>query len=219
MTLSIDQGGAMIWTEISNLTPEIRGVLLNEVAGVVDVHLASFQNFFLSFLGRPFLDLLYREMANESGSVFLIALSAKAEILGFAAGVPDLPAFYRRLLRERWLVFGLASVRAALLRPSIIPRLWRALGAAETANQAPCPATLMSIAVAPEAMNKGLGKRLLEAFLRGMASEGVEKICLTTDRDDNAAAIGLYERSGFRRVREYQTPEKRWLLDYLIEVG
>lgn len=207
----------MVWAEISNMALDIRDVQVSDVAWVVDVHLVSFPNFFLTFLGRPFLELLYREIASESGSVFLIAVLAGHGVVGFAAGVPDLRAFYRRILREKWIRFGVASLRAALLRPSIIPRLWRALGAAEGVSLAPCPATLMSIAVAPEAMNQGVGKRLLEAFLHGMASEGIQKICLTTDRDNNAAALRLYESSGFSVVREYQTPEKRWLLDYLID--
>jgi len=196
---------------------DVREAQLSDVPQVVGVHLASFQNFFLTFLGRSFLEHLYHEIAEEPGGVFLIATSPEQAVIGFAAGVPHLPNFYRRLIKEKWLTFGSASVRAALLRPSIIPRLGRALRAPEQARQASCPAALMSIAVAPEAKGMGVGKKLIARFLQDMAHRGVQKICLTTDLENNAATIGFYEGLGFSKSGEFQTQEGRWLCEYVID--
>ncbi|NWJ42567.1 MAG: GNAT family N-acetyltransferase [Geothrix sp.] len=179
--------------------------------------MASFQNFFLTFLGRAFLELLYREIARERGGAFLVATSPEGAVVGFAAGVPHLSRFYRKLARERWFSFGLASIQAAVRRPAIIPRLWRALRASEASGLSPCPAVLMSIAVAPGTKRSGIGKALVRHFLACMARNGAPHICLTTDRDDNAPTLGFYEALGFWRVREFQTPEGRWICEFMID--
>jgi len=196
---------------------QIRDIQSGDITAVVDVHLASFQSFFLTFLGRAFLERLYREIAQEPGGAFLVATSPEGAIMGFAAGVPHLSRFYRKLARERWLDFGLSSLWAAARRPAIIPRLWRALRASEAAGLAPCPAALMSIAVAPGTKRSGIGKALIRHFLARMARNGIPHVCLTTDRDDNAPTLGFYEALGFRRVREFQTREGRWICEFMID--
>lgn len=68
-------------------------------------------------------------------------------------------------------------------------------------------AQVMTIGVAPSAQREGWGARLLEALIahaRGVSAEAV----LLEVRVDNAPAIALYERFGFRtigiRPRYYQ---------------
>jgi ribosomal protein S18 acetylase RimI-like enzyme len=196
--------------------PSLRKARREDISAVAAVHLASFQNFFLTFLGRAFLERLYLEVLGERGAVFWIAESADGALIGFAAGVPDLPAFYRRAARQKWFAFGLASLPAVLRRPAIIPRLWRALRAGDETDGTSCPATLMSIAVAPAAKGAGTGKALIAVFLGEMGRQGALQVCLLTDRDHNEATIGFYEGLGFQRTREYQTREGRWIREYLI---
>ncbi|GLH73385.1 hypothetical protein GETHLI_18870 [Geothrix limicola] len=195
---------------------EIRDARVKDIAGVVAVHMASFQNFFLTFLGRRFLSHLYLEVTREPGAVFLVATSPENEIIGFAAGVPDLGAFYQRLARRKWLTFGLSSMRAAILQPSIIPRLWRSLGASRLAAHASYPATLMSLAVIPNQKRTGIGKRLIMRYLSRLKRDGVLGVCLTTDRDGNAPVLAFYEKLGFTRTREYCTREGRWICEFSI---
>lgn len=197
----------------------IRPVQLGDIPAVVDVHLSSFQNFFLTFLGRTFLERLYREIALESGATFLVATTQENAVIGFAAGVPSLSLFYKRLARKKWLIFGACSIRAAMKRPSIIPRLLRALKSSKSAGEAACPATLMSIAVAPSEKGRGVGKKLIEHFIQNMMQDGIQKIGLSTDRDNNDATIGFYEKLGFIIAREYQTPEGRWIREYTMVGG
>ncbi|WP_250446921.1 ribosomal protein S18-alanine N-acetyltransferase [Actinotalea sp. C106] len=70
-------------------------------------------------------------------------------------------------------------------------------------------AQVMTIGVAPAQQGRGLGSLLLDALLdraRGFAARAV----LLEVRVDNAAAIGLYERAGFRTIgrrRRYYQPE------------
>lgn len=60
-------------------------------------------------------------------------------------------------------------------------------------------ARLYSLASAPAARGRGVGARLLTALLRAARANGCTRMRLEV-RTDNAAAIGLYERRGFRRI-------------------
>ncbi|WP_295080774.1 GNAT family N-acetyltransferase [Tabrizicola sp.] len=71
-------------------------------------------------------------------------------------------------------------------------------------------AELLTIAVAPEARRRGLGRKLVSRFVYEAKLRGAERAFLEVAAD-NAAAIGLYESAGFsaagRRRGYYLTPE------------
>jgi len=59
-------------------------------------------------------------------------------------------------------------------------------------------ARLYSLATAPGARGRGVAQRLLAAFERAARQRGCDRLRLEV-RTDNDAAIGLYERLGYRR--------------------
>lgn len=61
-------------------------------------------------------------------------------------------------------------------------------------------AELVSIAVAPELRRRGVGQALLGATLGRLRRTGC-RVCRLSVRTTNTAAIRLYERHGFRRLR------------------
>lgn len=63
-------------------------------------------------------------------------------------------------------------------------------------------ARLYSIAVAHEARGRGLGEALLAAVERAARARGCRRLRLEV-RQDNAGAIRLYERLGYRRFGAY----------------
>jgi ribosomal protein S18 acetylase RimI-like enzyme len=58
----------------------------------------------------------------------------------------------------------------------------------------------LAIAVVPSQRGKGTGGQLLKALLERARADGYEGISLSVDKEN--PAVGLYERYGFRRVRE-----------------
>lgn len=188
-------------------------MLESDIEAVVQIHLRTFPGFFLSFLGHDFLALLYRSIRAAPEGVALVATS-KEGIHGFAAGVTSQESFYRRLVRRHWWRFAMSALGAAVRRPSVIPRLLRALRRPSQAGQSAAPATLMSIGVSPESEGKGVGSLVIESFCREMATRGVTDLCLTTDRDDNARANRFYEKHGFRVTNALVTPEGRAMIEY-----
>lgn len=194
----------------------LRTATKTDVVGIVNVHLSSFENFFLTFLGRRFLELMYHEVLREPNHVAIVAESQEGEILGFVAGVTNQTSYYHRLVTEKWFVFALASVRSVFRQPSIVPRLFRALKYTGKASAAACPALLLSIAVSPNAKGKGIGRLLVQQFLTDMAEKGVTKVCLTTDRDNNQATNNFYRKLGFTKIHDFETPEGRWMCEYMV---
>jgi ribosomal protein S18 acetylase RimI-like enzyme len=63
-------------------------------------------------------------------------------------------------------------------------------------------ARLYSLATQPEARGKGVGSALLEAAAHAGRRRGCRRLRLEV-RTDNALAIRLYERLGFRRIGSY----------------
>ncbi|HTQ83924.1 MAG TPA: ribosomal protein S18-alanine N-acetyltransferase [Pseudolabrys sp.] len=60
-------------------------------------------------------------------------------------------------------------------------------------------AEILSVAVASAAQGRGLARKLLDLHLRRLAGLGCRAIFLEVD-ENNAAAIRLYRRAGFREV-------------------
>ena len=71
-------------------------------------------------------------------------------------------------------------------------------------------AELLTLAVAPEARRRGLGRKLVARFLYQSRLRGAERAFLEVSAE-NVAAIALYESAGFTRAGlrrgYYQTPE------------
>jgi [ribosomal protein S18]-alanine N-acetyltransferase len=70
-------------------------------------------------------------------------------------------------------------------------------------------AELLTLAVAPEARRRGLGRKLVSRFLYQARLRGAERAFLEVAAD-NPAAIALYESTGFSKVGQrrayYATP-------------
>jgi ribosomal protein S18 acetylase RimI-like enzyme len=58
----------------------------------------------------------------------------------------------------------------------------------------------LSIAIVPSKRGSGLGSELLDALLKRARKDGYASISLSVEKDN--PAVGLYERHGFRRIRE-----------------
>jgi ribosomal protein S18 acetylase RimI-like enzyme len=196
----------------------VRPIEPDDVPSIVDVHLQGFQGFFLSFLGRSFLRLVYSTIVSDSGGVGVVATD-NGRIVAFAVGVTDQESFYRRRVRQQKWRFAAASVSAVMRRPAILPRLIRALRKPMDARKSTAAACFMSMAVDPAHAGRGIGSRITGAFVRSMAARDVTTMCLTTDRLDNDAVCDWYERLGFRLARIIHTPEGRWLNEYVLNVN
>ena len=192
-------------------------MLPGDLEQIIQIHLESFTGFFLTFLGHDFLALLYTGILNDPDGLVLVAAS-DGQLEGFVAGVTHQSGFYGRLIKKRKWAFALATLGALFKRPAIVSRLARALKRPAEASQSAAEACLMSIAVRPEAEDRGIGKQLIEAFCQEMTERGVSAVCLTSDRDNNERVNRFYQKCGFSLSRTFVTPEGRAMNEYLLSL-
>ncbi len=169
-----------------------------DLDAVVAVHQHAFKGFFLTRMGPAFLRGYYQTIIDFDGSIALVASSVNnpANILGFAVGFYDPHRFYALFgQRRRRLLPSMAL--AALRDPGLIVQILRNVRrvGAQQEQLHPGVVELSSIGVAGP--GGGVGGQLVEAFASAASASGAGQILLTTDKEDNAAVRGFYERRGF----------------------
>lgn len=202
-------------SEAKMMDATIRAMHLEDIPTVVSVHLQSFQNFFLSSLGQAFLRELYTSIFNDPSGISFVAC-VDGRVNGFVAGTDQPSGFYRRLIKQSWWRFGLASIIPVLRQPAIIPRLLRSFTMPQRVETTQRVATLMSIAVLPDTQGQQLGKQLVLAFLEECRNRQLARVNLTTDRRKNDNVNEFYRRIGFKCLRSFTTPEGREMNEYEI---
>jgi ribosomal protein S18 acetylase RimI-like enzyme len=185
--------------------------------GVVTVHIEAFPGFFMTQLGRRFLRAYYRCVV-ESPRGILLTEDRDGACVGFVAGFVDPAAFYRELSRRR-AQLGLVACAGIVTRPwrlgPLLANYRRARGAARQPS-GPRTAELSSLAVKPGGENRGIGSRLVHAFIEAARALGADRVMLTTDAHGNDAVNRFYLRLGFTCVRCFEARRGRWLNEYAL---
>ncbi len=180
---------------------QIRRAAPRDIPGVVAVHQAGFQGFFLTQLGPAFLRQYYAAVLDHPGGILGVVQEGSGEVSGFVAGFLD-PAEFYRLLRSRRLRLGLAVLPALLRAPG---RLRRVLGnmrrtgdAARAGDETRLDCELASITVHPSQARRGYGADLVRYFLAEAAGRGARRVHLTTDAQGNENVNRFYAGLEFR---------------------
>lgn len=195
---------------------EIRGVSNNEkeiINDIVSIHLDTFKGFFLTFMGRGFLKLMYRSYVEYKNSGLLVALENDKPI-GFLAYSGDLSGLYKYMIKKRLILFAWYSMGAFFRKPTVFMRLVRAFLKPSEAKRDEKYVELASIGVDPNSKSKGVGSRLIEELKSMIDFNEYAYITLETDAVDNDGANRFYQKNGFVRVREFKTNEGRKMIEY-----
>jgi GNAT superfamily N-acetyltransferase len=189
----------------------IRKAEYRDIDQIVEVHMSSFPGFFLTFLGFRFLKLLYQEINAHPHGILQVAVT-NSKIIGFAAGVMEQAGFYRCLIGKRKLAFAIAALNAACRRPTIAPRLIRALRKPRDVSSS------TPIAVMPTNASAGIGTSLVQSFCEELRRRSICHFCLTTDRDGNDKVNNFYLTHGFELAQAFRTHEGRWMNEYVMHI-
>jgi glycosyltransferase involved in cell wall biosynthesis/ribosomal protein S18 acetylase RimI-like enzyme len=186
-----------------------------DAAAMARLHTAGMPDAFLPTLGQRFLAQLYRALAADPEAVALVA-EAPAGVVGFAAGVTSVRAFYRRFARSHWPAAVLAAA-PRLARPSVLRRLLETARYPTAANQddGRLPdAELLSIAVASEFRVGGTGRALADGVLAGLAERGADEVKVVVGAA-NGGANRFYAKVGFQHAGQLTvhegTPSNVWV--------
>lgn len=193
--------------------PSIRALSDADIKESASLHRRAFPGFFLSELGEPFLREFYRGFL-DPGAVAFTARDPSGRLCGVVVGHSQPGRFFRRLLVRRWYAFAWASLALALRRPSLVPRLVRAIGYRGQTPVNTDGALLSSICVDTELQGRGVGQQLIHAWTRELTIRGVRVAYLTTDAVDNAGANAFYLSAGWIHNGAFRTQEGRLMNCY-----
>lgn len=195
---------------------EIREIAREErrwIDEAVSVHLATFEGFFLTFLGRGFLRQMYASYCEHPGSALLGAFS-NGDLVGFLAYSEDMSGLYRFMLKRKLVPFAWYGLGAFFRKPKVFLRLVRALRKPGEARREEAYVELASIGVRPDAKSQGAGSQLIAALKKQVDFAKYAYITLETDAVRNESANRFYRKNGFVLAREYETREGRKMNEY-----
>jgi ribosomal protein S18 acetylase RimI-like enzyme len=185
----------------------------SHLATVAAVHRDAFPSFFTTSLGPSFLKTFYSSFLTHDSAIALVGYEG-AEVGGFVVGTVDHQQFHKYMRSNRTVALAAATLRAAVRRPRIVPRLLRHYRTPQTQIPDVTGATLISIAVRPQLQTKGLGQLLLAEFARQVATRGFRNFRLTTDCQHNHRVNRFYLKAGLVVERTFSTAEGRLMNIY-----
>lgn len=180
---------------------------------ITDIHLKTFEGFFLTFMGRGFLRQMYRSYCDHDRSGILVA-TENGCVIGFLAYSEDLSALYKYMLKKRLIPFAWYSAGAFIRKPASFLRIVRAFLKPSESRRQEAYVELASIGVDPESKRLGAGSKLVSSLIERTDFDKFEYITLDTDAVNNDAANLFYIKNGFKEARRFQTHEGRKMIEY-----
>lgn len=187
--------------------------LINDI---VSIHLNTFTGFFLTFMGRGFLNQMYRSYCDHDESGLLVA-EENEKAVGFLAYSGNFSGLYKYMIKTRLIPFGWYSVGAFFRRPSAFMHIIKAFLKPSEVKREEKYVELSSIGVDPTIKSKGVGSLLIDELKKIVDFNKFAYITLETDAVNNNGAIHFYEKNGFVRERMYETDEGRKMYEYRFE--
>lgn len=184
--------------------------LINDI---VTIHLNTFTGFFLTFMGRGFLNQMYTSYCDYEEAGLLVA-EEDGKAIGFLAYSSNFSGLYKFMIKTRLIRFGWYSIGAFFRRPSAFMHIISAFLKPGEAKREEKYVELSSIGVDPNNKSKGIGSHLIDSLKRKVDFTKFAYINLETDAVDNEVAIHFYEKNGFVRKRMFETDEGRKMYEY-----
>ena len=156
----------------------------------------------LAELGLPMVLRYYQVARSDLTVIGMCALNSSNEILGWTMGSPH-PDRINSGLRSPlpWFVFQMLRV---MFTRSLV--LWQlissALSSSAETEMKSGAIELTYIGVAADQRGKGLGRKLLNAFIEASRAAGYHAVALSVEIE-NESAISLYKRAGFRIIKTF----------------
>ena len=176
-------------------TAQLRPGRAEDVAVVAAMHHTGLPDSFLTLLGAPFLQVLYRRIVASPGSLLVVA-DLDGQVVGFVAGTEDTGLLYRDFVRRDGLKAGaVAAPRAVRHARRVVETLTYSRRA--TTGETPLPpAELLSLVVAGSARERGVGAALVRHLQADLRARGVDAVRVVVAAD-NASAVRLYRSCDF----------------------
>lgn len=166
-----------------------------DVEQIAQLHIEGIRSGFISSLGHDFVKALYVAIAQSKKSFGFVA-EENGKIFGFITFASDLNKLYRSIIFRRGLRF-VFLLTGKVFRPRQMKKIFQTLFYPTRLRKMNLPlADLLSIVIAPEAREKGLGTQLIQKGFQECQRRGIEKVKVLVGAD-NEPANKLYAKCGF----------------------
>ena len=182
---------------------EIRFIKKHEIVQVVSIHKKAFNDFFLTQLGDKFLWLYYYSVSKNKKGI-LIGYYEDENLLGFSCATYLSRGFYKDLIKENLVKFGIIGIKLIFTKPGSLLRILKNFSKNnKSINDDGNYAELLSIGVDPGIQGSGIGKQLLSEIENQLVENEINLLSLTTDYYKNDKAIGFYKSLGYEIMYEF----------------
>lgn len=181
----------------------VREAIQGDCSTLAEIHMKSFNDFFLSSLGKRFLETFYKACIKNPTAISVVCATGEGVTTGFALTSLKSKGFYRNILFGNLFAFTMEAVRLLFSRPKALLRL--AYNLSKSGSDVGDAAELLSIASLPEYSGKGVGKLLIDTIESRLKDRQCKAITLTTDYYNNENVIGFYQNRGFKIESEFVT--------------
>ena len=186
---------------------------VSDVKKIALLHDDSFPDFFLTTLGKPFLEVFYKSIILHSGGI-AVGIFENENLLGFAIGSCKKSGFYSDIFKRNFFELGLYCLPSLIRRPQIGKRIFKSLFSKATSEDFIIEnATLLSICVDPKQSKRGLGALILKEFEKE-AFQLSNGISLTTDYYNNDSVNGFYLKNNYKLISDFNQGDRRMNLYY-----
>jgi ribosomal protein S18 acetylase RimI-like enzyme len=176
---------------------EIKKIEKIDIDFVIEVHKASFKDFFLTTLGEDFLFFFY-DCIRKSDKGILLGVYNEGKLYGFCAASSISKGFYTKLIINNF--FGFTKIGLILLLtkfPSLIRLIKNLSKFSSNIRDDRNYAEILSIGVSPESQGKGIGKEILFYLENELKFNNSLFLSLTTDFYNNEKTLKFYKSLGY----------------------
>lgn len=180
----------------------IRKTRDSDIRNVSALHKEHINSGFLSSLGAPFLNILYRSLVDFEKGILLVAEN-EGKIIGFISGTVDTNVFYKYFLKRNF--FRIAFVLLSkVFSINVIKKVLETAKYSKKDLEISVPdAELLSMAVAENFQGKGIAKQLFEKLVNEFHDRNINefKIIAGNQLDE---ANKFYQKIGCKKIGEIE---------------
>lgn len=198
---------------------DYRVIQKNEHCHFADIHLDAFNGFFLSSLGKKFLNVYYNAATNSNETIAICAIDNEGQIQGFCTGCVKSKGFHKRLILHNPLAFLYQGLIILLTNPKSLIRLALNLDKISFKNDNGNYAELISIGVSHAYKGLGIGNKLIKIFEEEATRKGCRKISLTTDAYNNEDVVAFYKHLGYKVFYEFTAYPNRKMYKFIKNIA
>lgn len=194
---------------------KIENITINNLNTIVNIHMLSFKDNFLTKFGDSFLSNFYKFILCKPGN-FGYLVKYNDEFVGFVVGANSNFSIYKNILKnaKNYILIMKIFFNKPSLFFSFVQKLFYSPNFIYNNNSI----ILLSICVHPNFQNLGLGSILIDIFEKSAKENGYKYIYLTTDSIENDTVNKFYKKKNYDILKVFRQTKSRYMNLYLKNI-